>query len=250
MALGMAVDVFVVQSDALGDIPGACRKECAFEFLGFMTRRNTFRTAIVGVTVALVIWGVFAFRGAGRWLVRENALRPAAAIVVLSGSMPERAEEAARIFRLGYAHEVWITHPENPSRALAAMGIHFVTEDDYSREVLVHNGVPDADIEILPGTIIDTEQEIDAIVREMRRDGVTTVIIVTSPPHTRRVRALWRDLAPRNLHVIVRAAYEDPFDANHWWRNTHDALAVTREMLGLLNAWAGLPVRPHSIPVQ
>ena len=25
-----------------------------------------------------------------------------------------------------------------------------------------------------------------------------------------------------------------------------DALAVVREILGLLNAWAGLPVRPHS----
>jgi uncharacterized SAM-binding protein YcdF (DUF218 family) len=218
--------------------------------LAAMTRRNIFRTATVVVLAALIVLGLLAFRGAGRWLVREGALRPAGVIVVLSGAMPARAEEAARIFRLGYAHEVWITHPENPSRDLAAMGIHFVTEDDYSREVLIHAGVPDADIEILPGTIIDTEQEIDEIVQEMRRDGITAAIIVTSPPHTRRVRVLWRDLAPRNLHVIVRAAYEDPFDANHWWRNTHDALAVTREMLGLLNAWAGLPIRPHAAPVR
>ena len=222
------------------------REGSAFEVLTFMTRRNIFRTGAVGIVLALIVLGIFAFRGVGRWLVREDALRPAGAIVVLSGSMPGRAEEAARIFKLGYAHEVWSTHPENPSRALAAMGIPFVTEDDYSREVLIHEGVPDADIEILPGTIIDTEQEIDAIVREMRRDGITTAIIVTSPPHTRRVRALWRDLAPRNLHILVRAAHQDPFDAKHWWRNTHDALAVTREVLGLLNAWAGLPVRPHA----
>jgi uncharacterized SAM-binding protein YcdF (DUF218 family) len=215
-----------------------------------MTRRNTFRTASVAVILALVILGILAFRSVGRWLVREDALRPAGAIVVLSGAMPARAEEAARIFRLGYAHEVWVTHPENPSQALAAMGIHFVTEDDYSREVLIHEGVPDASIEILRGTIIDTEQEIDEIVREMRRDGITTAIIVTSPPHTRRVRAVWRDLAPRNLHIVVRAAYEDPFDANHWWRNTHDSLAVTREVLGLLNAWAGLPIRPYAQPAQ
>jgi uncharacterized SAM-binding protein YcdF (DUF218 family) len=213
-----------------------------------MNRRNIFRSAIVAVIVALLVLSIFAFRGAGRWLIREDALRPASVIVVLSGAMPERAEEAARILRLGYAQKVWITHPENPSRALTAMGIHFVTEDDYSREVLIHEGVPDADIEILPDTIIDTEQEIDEIVRQMRREGVTTAIIVTSPPHTRRVRALWRDLAPRGLHIIVRAAYEDPFDANHWWRNTHDSLAVTREMLGLLNAWAGLPIRPTRQP--
>lgn len=211
-----------------------------------MTRRNIFRTATIAVVLALITLGVFAFRGAGRWLVRQDPLHPAGVIVVLSGAMPARAEEAARIFRLGYAHEVWLTSPQNPSQELAAMDIHFVTEDAYNREVLIHEGVPDAHIEILPDTIVDTEQEIDEIAREMRRDGITTAIIVTSPPHTRRVRALWRDLAPRNLHIIVRAAYEDPFDANHWWRNTHDALAVTREMLGLLNAWAGLPIRPHA----
>ncbi len=212
-----------------------------------MKRRNIFRAAIVAVVLALIVLGIFAFRGAGRWLIREDALRPAGVIVVLSGAMPARAEEAARIFNLGYAHEVWITHPENPSQQLAGMGIHFITDDDYNREVLIHEGVPGADIQILPDTIVDTEQEIDEIVRQMRRDGITAAIIVTSPPHTRRVHVLWRELAPRNLHVIVRAAYEDPFDANHWWRNTHDALAVTREMLGLLNAWAGLPIRPHPV---
>ncbi|MGH9716884.1 MAG: YdcF family protein [Candidatus Acidiferrales bacterium] len=211
-----------------------------------MTRRNTFRITAVVVLLALVLAGVFAFRGAGRWLIREDALRPAGVIVVLSGAMPERAEEAAHIFRMGYAHEVWLTHPVGPARELAEMGIHFMGEDDYSREVLIHEGVPDADIRILPDTIIDTEQEVDETARAMRNGHISTAIIVTSPPHTRRVGVLWRELAPRNLHVIVRAAYEDPFDANHWWRNTRDALSVTREMLGLLNAWAGLPVRPRA----
>ena len=211
-----------------------------------MTRRNTFRLVALALILAVIGAGIVAFRGAGRWLIREDALRPADVIVVLSGAMPGRAEGAARIFRQGYAHEVWLTHPVSPAQELAAMGIHFMGEEDYSREVLIHEGVPEADIRILPGTIVDTEQEVDEIAREMRNDRMSTAIIVTSPPHTRRVHVLWRELAPRNLHAIVRAAYEDPFDANHWWRNTHDALSVTREMLGLLNAWAGLPVRPRA----
>jgi uncharacterized SAM-binding protein YcdF (DUF218 family) len=204
-----------------------------------MSRRKIFAAIALAVSLALLAAGILAFRGAGRWLIREDTLRPAGAIVVLSGAMPERAEEAARIFRMGYAHEVWLTHPVGPGQKLHTMGIQFLSEDDYSREVLIHQGVPAA-------TIVDTEQEVDEIAREMRNDRLSTVIIVTSPPHTRRVHVLWRELAPRNLHVIVRAAYEDRFDANHWWRNTHDALAVTREMLGLLNAWAGLPVRPRA----
>ncbi|PYT79321.1 MAG: hypothetical protein DMG40_16640 [Acidobacteria bacterium] len=40
----------------------------------------------------------------------------------------------------------------------------------------------------------------------------------------------------------VRAASEDPFDSRHWWGNSRDALEVVREVLGLMNAWAGLPL--------
>jgi hypothetical protein len=42
----------------------------------------------------------------------------------------------------------------------------------------------------------------------------------------------------------VRAAADDPFDPSHWWRNSTDALDVVREVLGLLNAWAGLLLHP------
>ena len=45
--------------------------------------------------------------------------------------------------------------------------------------------------------------------------------------------------------AIVRAAPTDPFAPERWWTSTNDSLDVVREVLGLLNAWAGLPVR-HS----
>ena len=187
-----------------------------------------------------------AFRGAGRWLVREDPLAAADEIVVLSGSMPVRAEEAAQIFQAGYAHEIWVSRPESPREALEARGIHYLGEEDLNRAFLVHEGVPDEDIHIFPRPIVNTEEEIDEITEQMRRDGRTSAIIVTSPQHTRRVRALWNKLAGGQLRLIVRGARQDSFDANHWWRDTHDALAVVREILGLVNAWTGLPVRPQS----
>ena len=128
---------------------------------------------------------------------------------------------------------------------MAALGIHFVGEEEYNREILVQEGVPDSAIQIFPDAIANTQEEVEEISREMRRDGKHTVIIVTSPQHTRRVKALWRKLVGDDPRVIVRAAPDDPFDADHWWRNTQDVLAVVRESLGLLNVWSGLPVRPH-----
>lgn len=211
-----------------------------------MARRFSLRIAALIVLLALCAAGVFAFRGVGRWLIREDALAPADAIAVLSGSMPWRAEEAARIYRLGDAREVWVTQPAAPRDELASMGIQYLGEDHFSREVLVHSGVPEAAVRVLPEPIVDTQDEVEEIASEMRREGKASVIVVTSPQHTRRVRTLWRKLVGENPRAIVRAARQDPFDADHWWHSTRDTFSVVRELMGLTNAWLGFPVRAHS----
>jgi uncharacterized SAM-binding protein YcdF (DUF218 family) len=208
-------------------------------------RRRRLGISVLAILALLLVIGAAVFRNAGRWLVREDPLGKADLIAVLSGSLPFRAEGAAGIFKSGYAPAVWVSRPAGPQVELAALGIHFVGEEEYNREILVQQGVPDAAIRIFPGTIVNTQDEVEEVSREMRRDGKHTVIIVTSPQHTRRVKALWGKLVGDDPRVIVRAAWGDPFDADHWWRTTADVLAVVRESMGLLNVWAGLPVRPH-----
>lgn len=210
------------------------------------SRRRTRRFICAVLLLVLFVTAVVAFRGLGRWLVREDPLAKADVIVVLSGSMPYRAERAAIYFTSGYAGEVWVSHPEGPDEELQELGIKYVSEADYNREILIRLHVPPTAVLILPDTIEDTEQEVQEVARQLRQAGKSSVIIVTSPAHTRRVKALWTKLAGANVRAIVRAAPEDPFDVDHCWRNTRDALAVVREILGLINLWAGLPVRPHS----
>jgi len=211
-----------------------------------MSRR--FSRPVVALTVLLALCAaiVLLLRGAGRWLVREDPLRSADVIVVLSGGLPWRAEEAARIFRLGGAPEVWVSQPVGPVAELASLGIPFVGEDYFNCEVLAHSGVPEAAVRVLPERTADTEEEVSEIAREMRRERKRSVIIVTSPQHTRRVRALWRSMVGNDPPAVVRAAFQDPFDADHWWRNTSDTFSVVREFMGLVNVWLGLPVRPRS----
>jgi uncharacterized SAM-binding protein YcdF (DUF218 family) len=201
--------------------------------------------------VAVVSAGVLGFRSLGRWLVREDPLGKADAIVVLSGGMPYRAEEAAAIYRAGYAPEVWVTRPASPAGQLARLGISFIGEEQYDREILVQSGVQPAAIHMLPDEIVDTEQELREVGLEMRDSHSSAVVIVTSPEHTRRVRALWALLAGPKEKAIVRAARDAPFDRDHWWRNTRDVYSVVRELLGLANVWMGLRIRPaHSAPNQ
>jgi uncharacterized SAM-binding protein YcdF (DUF218 family) len=190
-----------------------------------------------GLVLALVI-----FFGVGRWLVVEDPLVKARAIVVLSGAMPLRAIEAAKLYRQGYAPEIWLTHSAEPGETLEEMGIPFAGEDHYNTRILIHEGVPAEAIHVLEPPIVNTADEIRVIGATVRRGKGGAVILVTTKAHTRRVRLLWRRLAPHQGRAIVRAATGDSFDPRRWWRTTSDALDVLREVLGLLNAWAGLPL--------
>ena len=192
----------------------------------------------------LLCLAIVLFLRAGSWLVREDPLSKCTAIVVLSGAMPERALQAAEIYREGYAPEVWITQPTEPKRTMIAFGVPFDGEDESSRRVLMHEGVPEKAIHVLSPGIVNTADEVDVIADSLKRAQGTAAIVVTSKAHTRRVRALWNHLEAGRGQIIVRAAKTDSFDAAHWWRSTHDALDVVREVLGLFNVWAGLPLKP------
>jgi uncharacterized SAM-binding protein YcdF (DUF218 family) len=186
---------------------------------------------------------MIAFLRIGHWLFVEDPIDHAQAIAVLSGRVPIRAIEAARLYREGYAPQVWLTHPSEPTASLAAIGIDFGGEDLLNTQVLTHQGVPLAAIHVIPPPIANTADEIRAISEELARQHGAAVIIVTSKVHTRRTRALWRKLSQNSGIAVVRAASGDPFDPAHWWRTSGDALDVVRELLGLLNLSAGLPLR-------
>src|SRR5579859_3685178 len=105
-------------------------------------------------------------------------------------------------------------------------------------------GVPADSMRILERPDANTEAEVRQISQDLRDLKLHSVIIVTSKAHTRRVRTIWRKLVGSDPRLIVRYAEDDPYDGAHWWRHTQDGLDVVRESLGLLNAWAGFPLRP------
>jgi hypothetical protein len=193
----------------------------------------------------LVIAAIISFLYVGRWLVVQDPLDHAQAIVVLSGRMPVRVQEAVKLYRAGYAPEVWLTHSTEPGASLQALGVKFVGEEIYNRDILMRQGVPAAAIHILEPPIESTADEMVAIKGALAKAPTHIVIIVTTKAHTRRVRALWNYLVGDQGRAIVRAASDDPYDADHWWRSSRDALDVTREVLGLINVLFGLPLGGH-----
>jgi len=197
---------------------------------------------LAGILALIILLAVLLALSVGRWLVAEDPLAKAQAIVVLSGRLPMRALAAAQLYRAGLAPEIWLTRSAEPAASLAALNIPFDGEDVYNTRVLLHEGVPPQAIRVLPGFIVNTADELTEVAAALPGDKSGAVIIVTTKVHTRRVRALWKRIANGRGRAIVRAAPNDPFDPAHWWRTSGDALDVVRECLGLLNAWAGMPL--------
>lgn len=209
------------------------------------SRRQNGHTRIWLVAGILVLCsGVVVFLRVGNWLVREDELQKGKAVVVLTGGMPYRALEAAEIYRAGWAPEVWLTRPSEPKGTMEKLGVPFEGEDELSRRILIKEGVPEKAIRILSPAIRNTADEMNVIADALQNEKGSAVIIVTSKAHTRRVHALWNKLEDGRGKLVVRAASTDSFDALHWWRSTRDALDVVREVLGLFNVWAGLPLKP------
>ena len=207
-------------------------------------KRHIATAALLTVVVGLAASAVIIFLGVGRWLIVEDTLEKAQAIVVLSGRMPMRARDAARLYNAGYAPQVWLTRAVEPTASLQKMHIAYIGEDFFDARILMQQGVPSNAIIVLEPAINNTVDEVKCTLAELARSNARTVIVVTSKAHTRRVRTLWKDLSGGRGRAIVRAASTDPFAPGHWWGTTRDALEVVREILGLVNTWAGLPLQP------
>jgi uncharacterized SAM-binding protein YcdF (DUF218 family) len=201
--------------------------------------------ATVAIALGIVALAALLVRGMGAWLIVDDPLQPARAIVVLPGQLPFRAMEAAAIYKRGWAPEVWLTqggfHAEEA--ALGRLGIQRPSEDFYSRQVLEKLGVPENAIHTLPGYTQNTADDVRAAARQLHSVGGGRVILITSKFHARRLKVIWRALGGSQAQAIVRYTPGDPFDARRWWRTTGDAMAVSREYFGLVNAWTGFPVK-------
>ncbi len=182
-------------------------------------------------------------RQIGFFLVVEDPLQPAAAIVPLGGQIPFREIEAAKLYRDGWAPVIFIVaaRPREEAKALEKMGIKMSEQWDLRREVLLRQGVPGSAIVAPQGEAIGTLEELGVVYQALGAKD-SSVILVTSKYHTRRTRLTWDYVTGGRSKAVVRAAAQDPFDPKQWWRERRFFLSVVREYLGLINYYSGFPV--------
>ncbi len=173
----------------------------------------------------------------GRFLVVEDPVQPADAIVVLSGSVPDRVMEAVDLYQEGVAPRIVLTRaPEFPGLStLRARGGRLLDHHEQNRSVAEQLGVPPAAVSLVPTIAASTLAEAREIVRYLGEERLRTVLVVTSKLHARRARMTLRQLAGDGVRIVVRPSRYDPFAPDDWWRHRAWTRRLVIEYLKLLN---------------
>lgn len=183
---------------------------------------------------ALVVWcGVVWVAGAGWWLVVDDVVSEPDAILVLASHEFERLPRA---WQLAVRHPravVLLSTPAAPTPYNCQACGHRVGW-------LVGWGIPSDRIHVMETPVRNSYQELDAAVGLARGRGWTSLQVVTSTYHTRRVAGLVRHVLHRapGVRVGVTGGAFHPVGPGTWWSRRYDRRYVVYEWAALAaNGW-------------
>ena len=178
----------------------------------------------------------------GSWLVVENPLVKADAIIVLGGTMYERQLEAVDLYKDNWAPRIYLFREvaDWGERVLIERGVEYTKIIDLQIEAMTRLGIPREAIEILDRAG-STAEESEYVRRLVTSEKMSRVIVVTSKQHTRRAGwVMRRKLADIGTEVIVRPSRYDRSNVERWWTERATLRFTLFETQRLLGYWIGL----------
>jgi len=161
------------------------------------------------------------------------------AIVILAGSVPDRALAAADLYRAGLASRVVVTRERagTGQAALHARGVRLPEDAELTVMALRGLGVPSQAIVVLRRRAVSTESEARTIARWACAHRLQRVVVVTSRAHSRRARLILRQALGPGIALAMHPSRYDAFASARWWRVRRDAKIVLSEYEKLANYW-------------
>jgi uncharacterized SAM-binding protein YcdF (DUF218 family) len=173
----------------------------------------------------------------GGFLIVRDTPRPADAIVVLSGSVPDRILAAVDLYQAQLAPRIVLTR-EAPLPGLAALrakGANLEEHHEQNARIAQQLGVPATALWVMDTPTTSTIAEAAALIDYLRAQQIRSILLVTSPAHARRAAMIFRHLAGDRLAIAVCPSRYDPFAADTWWHNRAFVRRVVIEYGKLLN---------------
>ena len=183
-------------------------------------REKLWRRARVAVLLFLV-WSILAW-GAAKALVVRAEMQHADALVVLAGSATyvERTQRAAQLFARGSAGKIVLTN-DNLSGGWSVAQQRNPLFVELAAEELKRQGVPADKIEIVPGVVLSTYDEITRLRDYSIEHGLRSILVVTSAYHSRRawwtLRHVFRGSDIAIGLETAAPGQQSPWPFTWWW---------------------------------
>ncbi len=183
-----------------------------------------------------VLAGIGVLMLAGAFLVTQGSTKGVDTIVILSGGGPERAVEAANIYREHKGSIVMLTL----SRASGSTSKAGLPPYAYYYK-LYQGGVPAENIVLTWEVSDSTSDEAKAVLESMQRLNLKKGVVVTDPYHTRRAEWIFRDaFRESGIKITVRAAKTHWYHSYDWFMSRRGWTATLTEFAKLLAFITGL----------
>lgn len=168
----------------------------------------------------------FILNNAARHLIVQDAIKPSDIILVLGGDdNGERVDEAVKLYKNGYAKKILMS-----SGPLAWK----LTGAEWMKKQALAEGVPARAI-LLEDRSLSTIDNAKLSLPILEKEKVKTVILVTSPTHTRRSKKVFdRIFKPAGIQVSYRPAQRNSFKLDGWWKRHEDTQLVVWEYVSLM----------------
>lgn len=188
---------------------------------------------VLGAT--LYVFREPVLRRLGEMLVVRDPDAPADAIVVLSGSIPDRILHGVDLYKAGMAPQIVLTREvEMPGlEQLRQRGLEIPERHEMNRSIARQLGVPDEAMVMVEQRAASTMTEVAALLPELRRRGIKSILLVTSKTHTRRAALIFATMSGGDIAVRVSPTPYDPFTPDDWWKRRE----ITRRVLTEYGKW-------------
>lgn len=181
---------------------------------------------------------LFILYHAGTFLVRRDTLLKGDAMLILMGSISDRVLEAADLYQAGMAPKLLIVEESmGPAKMLRSRGATLISNTRQCSNIATQLGIPAPAITIISGEATSTKMEARLVCEYMRQyGGIDTLLIVTSPAHTRRAGMIFSNALSKyglSVTVITCPSKYSSYDGKSWYRKREEVQDVIFEYIKL-----------------
>lgn len=211
----------------------AKRQDWREKLVGFYRHQRIHLARRLGLLVAgyLLVFHTPLVWFAGDQLAVRHDPRAADAIVVFSGdgessyinqSYQRRTLDAIRYFKSGYAPLIILSSGRNQT----------FSEVEIIRSLLINRGIPEQAIQILQKYPRSTFENVALVKGTLTERRVKSILLITSPYHSRRALWVWRKAMPELL-VLAPAVVDTPKESPQWSASIDQIKVICYEYLAI-----------------